>query len=491
MTDFGQWLKEESIPLRKVYILNDQTDEIVEKVYHNLKLPVSNKHSTQVRRFKALKCILGNLLLGTLYDNPVRYSRRSNTFPPSFYPPEWYTYYIVIPLLNGLGDKGWITEKRGYREQDGDTGWETRGYANQKLREFFDENLSSLIHNLVYVPIPNREIILRDRKGKEIPFEETEQTKQWRHDIEDYNSSISPLVVDVENLPEELKQKYIRRIFSLGRGIYLPSLSLPDSNNPILTQEGDPDLKKIFSLYPENCDDDRLSLCTLELLLTDKDSPVLLRQEQIYRIFNGSWRTGGRFFGPTYQRFSKEVRDRILIDGEPTVEKDYSGMLLGMALNKAGVPFTQDPYYRITHGDPEPKKAFKLVANATLCSSDLNGHKGRSRAIWALNRKVKKGKLKMPLGLKTNTAIDKFVEAYQEIKGMFFQGFGLELQFIESKIMNRIIKCLLGKGIFPLIIHDSVRVQERHVGDLEQAMEEEYEKVMFEHTGQRFKPVIK
>ncbi len=185
------------------------------------------------------------------------------------------------------------------------------------------------------------------------------------------------------------------------------------------------------------------------------------------------------------------MRNCIYVDGEPTVEKDYSGMQLGMALNKAGVPHTQDPYYRITHGNPELKKFYKLVGNAALCSSDLNGHKGRSRAIWGLTRKVKKGKLKMPVGLKTNTAIDKFVEAYPEIEGMFFQGFGLELQFIESKIMNRIIKRLLGKGIFPLIIHDSVRVQERHVGDLEQVMEEEYEKVMFEHTGRRFKPVIK
>lgn len=490
MTDFGQWLKEASIPLRRVYILNDQTDEIVEEVYDDLRLSVSNKHSTQVRRFKALKCILGNLLLGGLYDNPVRYSRNANNFPPAFYSPEWHTYRIVVPVLNGLRDRAWITEKKGFWDQDRDRGFETRGYANQKLREFFDENLLTLINNLVYVPIPNREIVLRDGEHKEIPFEETDETKQWRYDIQDYNSSIPPVLVHVENLPEKLKEKYINRVLSLGRGTFVPSHSLFQLRNTILTQDG-PLLKDMFSLYIENCDETRLSLSTLKLLLTNNDSPILLKQEQVYRVFNGSWRTGGRFFGPTYQGFSEEVRNCIYVDGEPTVEKDYSGMQLGMALNKAGVPHTQDPYYRITHGNPELKKFYKLVGNAALCSSDLNGHKGRSRAIWGLTRKVKKGKLKMPVGLKTNTAIDKFVKAYPEIEGMFFQGFGLELQFIESKIMNRIIKRLLGKGIFPLIIHDSVRVQERHVGDLEQVMEEEYEKVMFEHTGRRFKPVIK
>jgi hypothetical protein len=294
----------------------------------------------------------------------------------------------------------------------------------------------------------------------------------------------------VENLSEELVKKYIHRVFSLGRGIFLPSRSLSQLKNAILTQD-DPLLKNILDLYIENCEDTRLSLSTLKLLLTNNDSPILLKQEQVYRVFSGSWGTGGRFFGPTYQGFSEEVRDCIYIDDEPTVEKDYSGMQLGMALNIAGFSHTQDPYYRITHGNIELKKVYKLVGNAALCSRDLNGQKGRSRAIWALSWKGKKGKLKIPLGLKANTAIDKFVETYPEIKGMFFQGFGLELQFIESKIMNSIIKRLLGKGIFPLIIHDSVRVQERHVGDLEQAMEEEYEKVMFEHTGRRFKPIIK
>ncbi len=166
-------------------------------------------------------------------------------------------------------------------------------------------------------------------------------------------------------------------------------------------------------------------------------------------------------------------------------------MLLGMALNKAGIPYTKDPYYRLTHGDSELKDLFKLVGIVALCCGDLNGLKGRSRAIWGLNNKIRSGKLKMPADLKTNTAMDKFEEAYPELEGMLFKGLGLELQFVESTIMNRIIKRLLRKGIFPLVIHDSVRVQESYVRDLEQVMDEEYEKVMFNHTGHRYKPVIK
>jgi len=502
MTEYGKWLREKAIPLRADYTLNKETDEIVKKVYDYLKLPVSNKRSTQVKRFEALKCILGNFLLAAVHDYPVRYSRNPNRFPPTFYSPRWYTYRIVIRLLDGLREKGWITEKKGYRDRGDNIGWETRAYTNKKLEDFFAENLIYLVSNLVRIPIPNREIILRDESDREVPFEETEEMKQWRYDIRDYNSSIPPLLVNVEELPEELKEKYIGRVFSLGRGIYIPS-SLLESEDFLITREQEPLLNDMLSLYiengddgrlpqdTENFDDFRLSLSKLRLFLTNNDSPILLRQEQVYRVFNRSWRKGGRFFGPTYQWFSEEVRNCILVDGQPTVEKDYSGMLLGMALNKAGVHYTKDPYERLTHGDPELKDLFKQVANAALCSEDLNGHKGRSRAIWGLNDKIRRGKLKMPPGLKTNMAMDKFVEEYRELDGMLFRGLGLELQFVESTIMNRIIKRLLRKGIFPLVIHDSARVQESYIGDLEQAMEEEYEKEICELTGKRYKPVIK
>lgn len=502
MNEFGQWLKEKAVPLRTDYVLSDEADEIVKKLCDHLKLPPSNKHSTQVKRLKALKCILGNLLLAAVHDYPVRYSRNTNRFPPTFYSPKWYTYRIVIPLLDRLREKGWIIEKKGYRDRDDNIGWETRVYANRKLEEFFAENLIYLVNNLVYIPIPNNEIILRNEVKKEIPFDETEETNRWRCDIKDYNSSIPPLVVNIEGLSQEQKEKYIHKVFSLGRGIYL-SPSLLESKDSFITQEQEPLLKDMLSLYIEGCDDCRLSqdtenfddfrlfLSNLRLFLTNNDSPISLRQEQVYRVFNRSWRKGGRFFGPTYQGFSEEVRNCILIDGQQTVEKDYSGMLLGMTLNKAGVHYTKDPYERITQGDPELKALFKQVANAALCSADQNGHKGRSRAIWGLNSKIRRGKLKMSGGLRTDMAMDKFVEEYSELEGMLFRGSGLKLQFVESTIMNRIIKRLLRMGIFPLVIHDSARVQESYVGDLEQAMEEEYEKEIFKLTGKRYKPVIK
>ena len=126
-----------------------------------------------------------------------------------------------------------------------------------------------------------------------------------------------------------------------------------------------------------------------------------------------------------------------------------------------------------------------MVSYAALYSDS------RRKATRGLSDKISKKELIMPKGLGPRRAIDEFIKAYPEIEGLLFKGLGMELQFLDSKIMNCIIKRLLAKGIFPLPIHDSAIVQERHVEILEQAMDEEYEKVMYEETEKRFRPGIK
>jgi len=229
--------------------------------------------------------------------------------------------------------------------------------------------------------------------------------------------------------------------------------------------------------------------------LTTRDC-VLLTREHIYRSFNGDLRTNGRFYGPAHQQLSERIRKNLFIDGEKTEERDYAGMLLGLALNLMGVSYNGDPYYRITAGDELLRKVYKEVAYRAICSADKVSKKGRvttarNRAIWSLNQERIKKKLKMPRGLTSDKAIDKFIKAYPEIEPLLFKNMGLKLQFIDSWILSSVIKRLLGQGIFPLTVHDSVIVQKRYVGEVETVMDEEYEKVMYWRTGQRFRAVIR
>ena len=64
---------------------------------------------------------------------------------------------------------------------------------------------------------------------------------------------------------------------------------------------------------------------------TDKFVLIAQSQKYIYRLYNDfAIHSGGRFYGPFWQRMSKHDRYRIFIDDEPTTELDYSGMHINL-----------------------------------------------------------------------------------------------------------------------------------------------------------------
>jgi hypothetical protein len=75
----------------------------------------------------------------------------------------------------------------------------------------------------------------------------------------------------------------------------------------------------------------------------DEDNEV--SSKQLYRVFNnGTFEQGGRFHGGWWQYVRKTVRPSILINGQATVEVDYSGFNPAVLLAKAGQVVPQDPY---------------------------------------------------------------------------------------------------------------------------------------------------
>lgn len=65
--------------------------------------------------------------------------------------------------------------------------------------------------------------------------------------------------------------------------------------------------------------------------ITSKDSCNLIiyseLQTQLHRVFNNSsFNDGGRFYGAQYQRLNSTERSRIMINGNPTMEIDYSSL---------------------------------------------------------------------------------------------------------------------------------------------------------------------
>src|SRR5690606_24220454 len=65
---------------------------------------------------------------------------------------------------------------------------------------------------------------------------------------------------------------------------------------------------------------------------------------RLYRVFNNTLEDGGRFYGAQYQRIEKGLRKYLLIDGQETIELDYSGFHTRMLYHERGYDYKDDPY---------------------------------------------------------------------------------------------------------------------------------------------------
>lgn len=172
----------------------------------------------------------------------------------------------------------------------------------------------------------------------------------------------------------------------------------------------------------------------------------------VYRVFNqGKWSLGGRFYGAAWHTCEKELRDTILINGEPTVEPDYSSLhpCLMYALAKLQMP-DGDMYDLPGIEDRDYGKiALLIMVNA----------ENRRAATGAFNEKFKDD----PDRPKASEVFDKILEKHPpEIQKMFFSGIGLKLQRLDSRLAETIIDTMTREGIPSLSVHDSFRVPESH-----------------------------
>jgi hypothetical protein len=79
----------------------------------------------------------------------------------------------------------------------------------------------------------------------------------------------------------------------------------------------------------------------------DDQPPPEPGDARLYRVFNdGSFERGGRFYGGWWMTLSKVDRARLLINSQPVVELDYSGLHPRLIYDLAGLPrpFDFEPY---------------------------------------------------------------------------------------------------------------------------------------------------
>lgn len=215
------------------------------------------------------------------------------------------------------------------------------------------------------------------------------------------------------------------------------------------------------------------------------NGPVNLKRACLYRVFNdGSFDKGGRFYGAWWQSCSKELRPHITINGEPTVELDYSAFVPRALYAKRKAECPRDPYDVPTlrqrfEGAGVPWDQARSIIKQ-LMNIMINVRGGSMKGVNGIEV-VRE----LPPSIPYKWAFEEIAKNNEQISHYFFTGAGLEAMKWESDICSDILDRARQEGIPILPIHDSFRVRERDRAWLEGVMNEMYKKHL------QYSPIVK
>lgn len=189
--------------------------------------------------------------------------------------------------------------------------------------------------------------------------------------------------------------------------------------------------------------------------LTERECIVLfggvhydLSSKLFHRVFNGSFKYGGRWYGPAWQNMPRELRQRLTIDGSATCELDFRSCHPRLLCASAGLRFPfDDPefdFYRLPPFDRgEVKSAVKVL---------LNAGSPRSARGALITELLDEG---IPGAASRAKSLCKAVPAaWPELAPYWGSGIGLRLQRIDADICARVQAELRAQGVPVLSIHD-------------------------------------
>ena len=240
-------------------------------------------------------------------------------------------------------------------------------------------------------------------------------------------------------------------------------------------------INKVIDQSVITLDISRAEMGWLNMMLNEDNDPyrhaVDLSRKTYYRTFiNGVWNNGGRFYGPWWVNLPSDYRTKIMIDGSPVLEPDFSAYhpRLLYALNKAPYP-DEEPYQ--LDGYPQTKAMRKFLKNVLL--SIVNNVKPdvTTKAIRSEYRKQEEKAKRWnrefeDLGLGTLTdkllwdIMSGLMKKHSAISNFFFSGYGNALQYIDSMIAEQVMLYFAKQGIPCLSIHDSFIVNVPYVEPL-------------------------
>lgn len=347
-----------------------------------------------------------------------------------------YSYRVVIRVLDTLESLQWIEQEVGVEVKG-----VTRIWSVNQLSMHFDAI------GMRWFPqapkSPEKLVVLRGFKNPEgktkkergakidLPAPETDEVYQYRSSLYDYNQFLCQHCVALELNDDQL-------------------IGLAHRMAERAEEE-----KKVWSTNEEQ-----------------RVGYIDLSRIQLRRIFSrGSMTKGGRFYGGWWQSIPSDYRPHITIDGYKTCEVDYSSMSLRIIYAQRGVQIpVEDDLYDIGLSDwigtDDPRrKPIKTFINAIL-----NDETGKYKLPANDQQKV---------GIDHQELLHRVLERHESISDLLSTGIGLETQFIDSQIAEKVMTKMMHDGIVVLPIHDSFIVRAGYEQWVSEMMRESF----FEVTG--------
>lgn len=190
------------------------------------------------------------------------------------------------------------------------------------------------------------------------------------------------------------------------------------------------------------------------------------RTKKYIRIFNNSsFKQGGRFYCHWTQMIPSEMRRHITIDGEKTVEIDYSCLHLSMLYGLEGLRPPSGDLYQLEGIGLGYRKVIKKAVNIAInAESDIS----TMQAIREYSLEFERETGLIPP--RPKILLNAIKECHFPINKYFCTGYGVYLQFIESSIAENIMLKLAEDNICCLCIHDSFIVSESYIDSLSDMM---------------------
>jgi hypothetical protein len=347
----------------------------------------------------ALGCVIANVMLASWQPGvrSVFYSRDNNHYADlRVLAPAWYTRRNIVSAVSRLAGAGIIEEER------------TAPSASARYRSTVRATplLAARcgvqsVHDLCWAQTAS--VILRDRADRRVldpatslTTAELEEFRQLVRDVDEHNNFLSRFKIEIP--------------------------------------QARPCASGLFDV-------DRIRI-----------NPM---QRTYRRVFNGNLQLGGRWYGPWWQEMPAEVRQRITIDGRPTVEIDFAACQLRLLHAHCGCADPLNGYvrhpnpaidlYRISGLDREMVK----LALLTMINSD-----SRKQAKGALTSKLTERAGRRAAGAHADNLLQAVGRAYPDLGRYWFTGIGLELQSRDAEICTAVQRAMRELELPVLSIHD-------------------------------------